>query len=115
MIPENREQSEKLANTENIAQSEKLTDVEKCIQSLEHYLRQETSYSAMSNEHVAAAMEKRLAIKAKDWGLKYKVNMPDRESVLLAREAITRYLRNWEDKKEGEDDRGHRLGKNSYL
>lgn len=103
MIPENREQSEKLI------------DPEKCIQSLESYLRQETNYSAMSNEHVAAAMEKRLAIKAKDWGFKYKANMSDQEYTSLAKEAIRRYLENWKGKKEGEDNRGHRLGKSSYL
>lgn len=100
---------------ENREQLEKLVDKEKCIQALESYLRQEASYSAMSNEHVAAAMEQRLAIKAKDWGLKYKMEMLDQEYTGLAREAVRRYLENWKGKKEGEDDRGHRLGKSKYL
>lgn len=103
MIPETRERAEKI------------TDYEECIQALESYLRQETSYSAMSNEHVAAAFEKRLALKAKDWGLKYKADMSEREYISLAREAICRYLNNWKDKKQGEDNRGHRLGKSHYL
>lgn len=100
---------------ENREQAEKQIDYEKCIQALESYLRQETSYNAMSNEHVAAAFEKRLAFKAKDWALKYKVNMPEQQCISLAREAICRYLDNWENKKQGEDNRAHRLGKSHYL
>ena len=100
---------------ENREQSEKQVDYDKCIQALESYLRQETSYDAMSNKHVAAAFEKRLAFKAKDWGLKYKTNMSEQEYVSLAREAICRYLNNWKNKKQGEDNRAHRLGKSHYL
>ena len=100
---------------ENREKVEKITDPEKCIQALESYLRQEASYSAMLNGRVADAFEKRLALKAKDWGLKYKTNMPEQEYISLAKEAIRRYLDNWENKKQGEDNRAHRLGKSHYL
>lgn len=100
---------------ENREQMEKRNDYEKCIQALESYLRQEASYDAISNEHMAEAFERRLALKAKDWNLKYKADMSENDFMAIAEEAIRRYMKNWEDKKQGEDDRAHRLGKSHYL
>lgn len=103
MIPENREQTEQQQN------------IESCIQALESYLRQEANYEAMSNSMVAAGMEKRLAMKAKDYCIKYDMQLPEEVYIQIAREAITRYLHNWKGKVQGEDDRGHRLGKSHYM
>lgn len=100
MIPENREQSENIHKR-----------YEDCIQALEKYLRSEASWDAMQNEHVAEGMEKRLAFNAKDWNLKYKAGFTENDCTALAREAIRRYVDNWEGKKQGEDNRGRRLGK----
>ena len=100
MIPENREREENIQKKHN-----------DCIQALEAYLRDEASWDAMQNEHVAAGMEKRLALKAKDWDLKYRAGFTEGDYTALAREAIRRYLDNWENKEQGEDNRGKRLGK----
>ena len=100
MIPENREQAEHTQKKH-----------EDCIQALEAYLRDEASWDAMQNEHVAEGMEKRLALKAKDWNLKYNAGFMEGDYTALAREAIRRYLDNWNGKVQGEDNRGRRLGK----
>lgn len=100
---------------ENREQFESKQSIESCIQALESYLRQEASYEAMSNEHVAAGMEKRLAMKAKDYCTKYRMPLSEGMYLNIAREAITRYLNNWEDKTQGEDNRGHRLGKSQFM
>lgn len=100
---------------ENREQSEKRTDYEKCIQALESYLRQEASYEAISDEQMQHAFERRLALKAKDWNLKYKADMSEQDFIDIAREAVERYLKNWDGKEQGEDDRAHRLGKSHYL
>lgn len=103
MIPENREQSEKIDN-------------EEIIQALQSYLRQEASYEAIQQSGVAEGMEKRLAIKAKDFALQHgDSSLTDDNCTALACEAISRYINNWQDKKQGEDDRGHRLGKSSFA
>ena len=100
---------------ENMEQAEK-TDPEAVIQALQSYLRQETSYEAMQQAQVAEGMEKRLALKAKDFCLQHGDNsLTDDNYTALAREAIRRYMHNWHDKKQGEDDRGHRLGKSSFT
>lgn len=103
MIVENREQAEK-------------TDPEAVVQALQSYLRQEASYETMQQAQVAEGMEKRLTLKAKDFCLQHGDNsLTDDDYIALAREAIRRYMHNWHDKKQGEDDRGHRLGKSSFA
>lgn len=103
MIPENREQAEK-------------TDPEAAVQALQSYLRQEASYDAMQQSNVAEGMEKRLAMKARDFALQHgDKSLSDDDCTALAQEAIRRYMNNWQGKKQGEDDRGHRLGKSSYA
>lgn len=103
MIAENREQAEK-------------TDPEAVIQALQSYLRQEASYDAMQQAQVAESMEKRLALKARDFALQHgDKSLSDDDCTALAQEAIRRYMHNWQDKKQGEDDRGHRLGKSSFA
>lgn len=103
MIAENREQAEK-------------TDSEEVIQALQSYLRQEASYDAMQQSSVAEGMEKRLAMKARDFALQHgDKSLSDDDCTALAQEAIRRYMNNWQGKKQGEDDRGHRLGKSSFA
>ena len=103
MIAENREQAEK-------------TDTEAVIQALQSYLRQEASYEAMQQAQVAESMEKRLALKARDFALQHgDKSLSDDDCTALAQEAICRYIHNWQDKKQGEDDRGHRLGKSRFA
>lgn len=100
---------------ENRETSEKQQDRESCIQALEKYLRQEVDAKQLDNDAFAYAVEQRLVFKAKDWGLKYKADMIESDYNILASEAMSRFIKNWEDKKPGEDDRGHRLGKSQYL
>jgi len=103
MIAENREQAEK-------------TDQEEVIQALQSYLRQEASYDAMRQSSVAEGMEKRLTMKARDFALQHgDKSLSDNDCTALAQEAIRRYMNNWQGKKQGEDDRGHRLGKSSFA
>ena len=103
MIAENREQAEK-------------TDPEAVVQALQSYLRQEASYDAMQQSSVAEGMEKRLALKARDFALQHgDKSLSDDDCTALAQEAIRRYMNNWQGKKQGEDDRGHRLGKSSFA
>ncbi len=103
MIAENREQAEK-------------TDPEEVIQAMQSYLRQEASYDAMQQSSVAEGMEKRLAMKARDFALQHgDKSLSDDDCTALAQEAIRRYMNNWHGKKQGEDDRGHRLGKSSFA
>lgn len=103
MIAENREQAEK-------------TDPEEVIQAMQSYLRQEASYDAMQQSSVAEGMEKRLAMKARDFALQHgDKSLSDDDCTAFAQEAIRRYMNNWQGKKQGEDDRGHRLGKSSFA
>ena len=103
MIAENREQAEK-------------TDPEAVVQALQSYLRQEASYEAMQQSSVAEGMEKRLALKARDFAIQHgDKSLSDDDCTALAQEAIRRYMNNWQGKKQGEDDRGHRLGKSSFA
>lgn len=98
MIAENRESME--ANS-------KLMNV------LQEYMRQE--YSPEMIDSARPAVEKRVALKAKDWCIKHNCSMPEASYIKIAREAVDRFSDNWENKTPGEDDRGHRLGKSSYT
>lgn len=97
--------------TENRENVENQKDMESCIQALESYLRQEIDAKQLKNDVFAYAVEQRLIIKAKDWGLKYKQDMSERDYMLLAADAIARFEKNWKHKQKGDDDRGHRFGK----
>jgi len=99
VIAENREQVERHMTRED------------CIQALESYLRQEASYNMLIDPKLKDTMQQRLAIKAKDFGLKYNMCMSENDYSTLAQDAISRYLYNWKNKQQGIDDRGHRLGK----
>ena len=115
MIPETREQAERL-NPRGCATEENagVTDAfNECVQFLEKYLRKEADYRTLSNEHVAESFEKRLKLMAQDWARNHKYDnvLDERRCTGAARQAICRYLDNWEGKTPGNDDRGHRLGK----
>lgn len=97
MIAENRESMETDSKLMNV---------------LQEYMRQE--YSPEVIESARPATEKRVALKAKDWCIKHNCNMSEAEYINVARDAVNRFLSNWENKTPGEDDRGHRLGKSSY-
>ena len=115
MIPETREQIERL-NYHGCAAEESagVTDAfNDCVQFLEKYLRKEADYRTLSNEHVAESFEKRLKLMAQDWARNHKYDsvLDDQRCTGAARQAIRRYLDNWENKVPGSDDRAHRLGK----
>ena len=93
-------------NRESMESNSRLTNA------LQEYLRQEYSPDAIESARPAA--EKRVALKAKDWCIKHNCTTSEADYIKLARNAINRFLVNWEDKIPGEDDRGHRLGKSSY-
>lgn len=104
MIAENREQVE---NTRDY--------YAECTQALMSYLRQEASYEMLQNNRIHEAMKRRLIIKAKDWAIKNEVQFTEDEYKQLAENTLATYLVNWQDKIQGEDNRGKRLGKSHYL
>lgn len=83
---------------------------EDIIQSLEKYMRQEVSYDAIQNEQILKGIRERLSMKARDYAFAHNIELQDSDANRLANEAISRYAHNWNGKKQGEDDRGHRLG-----
>lgn len=87
---------------------------EDCIQFLEDYLRRNMSYDSMRNKAVRDAVEKRLAFTVKDFGSRHGFSVPDNDTVTIVNEAIDRFMDNWKDKTEGEDNRSHQLGKSTF-
>ena len=83
---------------------------EDIIQALEEYMRQEVSYEAIKSDDVLDSIRKRLAMKARDFAFAHSIDLQDSDANRLANAAIARYAHNWKGKKQGEDDRGHRLG-----
>lgn len=80
-------------------------------QKLMSYLRDKYSPDSLDSSYAAEAAEKLLANVARDYDAEINVHNDDKYYILLARKCITQYLNNWKDKTPGEDDRGHRLGK----
>lgn len=83
---------------------------EDIIQALEEYMRQEVSYEAIKSDDVLNGIRKRLAMKARDYAFAHNIELQDSDANRLANKAVARYAHNWKGKKQGEDDRGHRLG-----
>ena len=99
MIPENREQQE-IKNSE-----------QDCINCIMSYLRSNISPAAMLRPGIATAITQRVTLTAKDWCLKRGIQWPAEKYQEVAERAVTTYKKNWAGKQQGEDDRGHRLGK----
>ena len=88
---------------------------EQCIQALETALRQEFDSESIKQDDIAEAARRRMYIKAIDWGYAHNVDIQPQLATQLANTAIDRYKSNWKNKVQGQDDRGHRFGKTSYL
>lgn len=99
MIPENREQQE-MKNPE-----------QECINFIMSYMRDNVSPAVMLRPEIAAAITQRVALTARDWCLKRNIRWPAEKYQQVAEKAVGTYKKNWTGKKQGEDDRGHRLGK----
>lgn len=87
--------------------------VEECIQALQSYMRNELSPESINNKNIAESVEDRLTLTASDWFTKRGIAMAADDYRNMAKEAVRRYVHNWNGKVQGEDDRGHRLGKRS--
>lgn len=108
MIPETREQLEKSNSAETY---------EDCVQALESYLRQEISPDVINNATftVLENLKTRLEQKAEDWSMKNKVEFGEDTCKSAAVDAISRYIVNWKNKKQGDDNRACRFGKSAWL
>ena len=80
-------------------------------QKLMSYLRDKYSPEALESSYACEACENILAKVARDYDAEINEKHDDEYYKTLARGTITRYLKNWEDKVPGEDNRGKRLGK----
>lgn len=74
--------------------SEKEPLYEKYIKELEDYLRANVDATALHNDNIAAAIKTRLAFKAKDMSMQYKIGMSEQDYYGLAEEAVNRYVHN---------------------
>lgn len=84
-------------------------------QKLMSYLRDKYSPESLESSYACEACENILAKVARDYDAEINEKHDDEYYKTLARGTITRYLKNWEDKVPGEDNRGKRLGKAQYA
>ena len=80
-------------------------------QRLMSLLRAEYSPHSLESSFACEACENRLAQVARDYDAEINEHHDDMYYKTLAHETLYRYLDNWKDKTQGEDDRGKRLGK----
>lgn len=76
-------------------------------QKLQSYLRDKFSPESINRETCVPLLKQ----VARDYDSSIKVNRDDHVYTELANEAIDTYLKNWEGKTPGEDNRGQRLNK----
>lgn len=81
------------------------------LNAIQVYMRTEFSPEVFHNTEMSDAAKVRIAIKAKDWCMKHNCEMPDDQYKDCAEQSINTFLKNWENKKPGEDNRSHNLGK----
>ena len=79
------------------------------VEKLESYLR--AHFDEKSSRMEDGAIEKLLFEVGQDWCLNRGVRLDASVVVDACKEAIRRYRRNWEGKKQGEDTRGRSFGK----
>lgn len=80
-------------------------------QRLMSLLRSEYSPRSLESSFACEACENRLAQVARDYDAEINEHHDNEYYKKLARGTLHRYLDNWENKTQGEDDRGKRLGK----
>lgn len=80
-------------------------------QRLMSLLRSEYSPHSLESSFACEACENRLAQVARDYDAEINEYHDDEYYKKLARGTLHRYLDNWKNKTQGEDDRGKRLGK----
>lgn len=80
-------------------------------QKLQSYLRDKYSPAALSSS--TAKDDARILLKtvAQQWCIDHDCDYSYNNYYQLADDAITNYLSNWQNKKPGEDDRSHALGR----
>lgn len=83
---------------------------EECLQSLAERLRDEADYKSMLEPEAREAERRRLAVQAADWCKARGMPFDWKDVGKIADNAINRYIKNWEGKKSGEDDRSHAFG-----
>ena len=83
---------------------------EKLVQKLEAYLRAHFDYESVEGAR-EGEVEKLLLDVAYGWCANRGLPGGRKLAASACREALSRYRRNWEGKKQGEDDRSHALGR----
>lgn len=108
MIPEQREHDEHFDfSNKKPASSNALHNA------LEEIMRKTFSYEQLASDEAKAAAVDYLSAEASSYAHAHNMRITPAECNKYAKDAVSCYLDNWKNKTPGEDDRGHRLGKDN--